>query len=160
MNLGFSYIGLLYLLMLFIPNLFWTKHQPTGYEKYAVRENRILGLFERVGEVLVCTVVLIFSDFTIGRIRPWSLVLAGSFLLMVLYEIYWIRYFRSEKRMKDFYSSLLGIPVAGATLPVAAFLLLAVYGRNPLLAAAAVILGVGHIGIHAGHLREIKKECA
>ena len=45
MNLGFSYIGLLYLLMLFIPNLFWTKHQPTGYEKYAVRENRILGLF-------------------------------------------------------------------------------------------------------------------
>ena len=42
MNLGFSYIGLLYLLMLFIPNLFWTKHQPTGYEKYAVRENRIL----------------------------------------------------------------------------------------------------------------------
>lgn len=160
MNLGFSYIGLLYLLMLFIPNLFWTKHQPTGYEKYAVRENRILGLFERVGEVRVCTVVLIFSDFNIGRIRPWSLVLAGSFLLMVLYEIYWIRYFRSEKRMEDFYSSLLGIPVAGATLPVAAFLLLAVYGRNPLLAAAVVILGVGHIGIHAGHLREIKKECA
>ncbi len=73
---------------------------------------------------------------------------------------YWIRYFRSEKRMEDFYSSLLGIPVAGATLPVAAFLLLAVYGRNPLLAAATVILGVGHIGIHAGHLREIKKECA
>lgn len=160
MNLGFSYIGLLYLLMLFIPNLLWTKHQPTGYEKYVVRENRILGLFERVGEVLVCTAVLIFSDFNIGRIRPWSLVLAGSFLLMVLYEIYWIRYFRSEKRMKDFYSSLLGIPVAGATLPVAAFLLLAVYGRNPFLAAAAVILGVGHIGIHAEHLREIKKECA
>ena len=160
MNLGFSYIGLLYLLMLFIPNLFWTKHQPTGHEKYAARENRILGLFERVGEVLVCTAVLIFSDFNIGRIRPWSLVLAGSFLLMVLYEIYWIRYFRSEKRMEDFYSSLLGIPVAGATLPVAAFLLLAVYGRNPLLAAAAVILGVGHIGIHAGHLGEIKKECA
>lgn len=160
MNLGFSYIGLLYLLMLFIPNLFWTKHQPAGYEKYAARENRILGLFERVGEVLVCTVVLIFSDFNIDRIRPWSLVLAGSFLLMVLYEIYWVRYFRSEKRMEDFYSSLLGIPVAGATLPVAAFLLLAVYGRNPLLAAAAVILGVGHIGIHAGHLREIKKECA
>ena len=77
MNLGFSYIGLLYLLMLFIPNLFWTKHQPTGYEKYAARENRILGLFERVGEVLVCTAVLIFSDFNIGRIRPWSLVLAG-----------------------------------------------------------------------------------
>ena len=47
---------------------------------------------------------------------------------MVLYEIYWIRYFRSAKTMKDLYSSILGIPVAGATLPVLAFMLLAVYG--------------------------------
>lgn len=27
MNFGFSYIGLVYLAMLFIPNLFWTKKQ-------------------------------------------------------------------------------------------------------------------------------------
>jgi len=32
--------------------------------------------------------------------------------------------------MKDMYSSLLGIPVAGATLPIIAFLLLSVYGKN------------------------------
>lgn len=55
---------------------------------------------------------------------------------MVLYEIYWIRYFRSEKTMRDFYSSLLGVPVAGATLPVAAFMLLAIYGKNVVLGAA------------------------
>ena len=51
--------------------------------------------------------------------------------------------------------SLLFIPLAGATLPVIAFLLLAVYGKNPVLGAAAVILGVGHIGIHLQHRREI-----
>jgi hypothetical protein len=67
---------------------------------------------------------------------------------MVLYEIYWVRYFRSEKTMGDFYSSLLGVPVAGATLPVAAFFLLAIYGRNIFLVLAVMILGVGHIGIH------------
>ena len=32
MNLGFSYVGLIYLLMLFIPNIFWTKNQPIGYD--------------------------------------------------------------------------------------------------------------------------------
>ncbi len=50
--------------------------------------------------------------------------------------------------MGDFYSSLLGVPVAGATLPVAAFFLLAIYGRNIFLVLAGMILGVGHIGIH------------
>lgn len=154
MHFGFSYVGLLYLLMLIVPNLVWTKNQPRDYEKYVVNENKVLLAFERVGEVLVSCAALIFSDF---NIRPWSnhsWWLAASFALMVLYEIYWVRYFRSEKTMRDFYSSLLGIPVAGATLPVAAFGLLAVYGRNVVLALAVVILGIGHIGIHWMHRKD------
>ena len=79
------------------------------------------------------------------------------FLVMLLYEFFWLRYFRSEKTMRDFYRSLLGIPVAGATLPVLAFLLLAIYGKNPILVAAVVILGVGHIGIHWMHKKEAEK---
>lgn len=74
---------------------------------------------------------------------------------MILYEIYWIRYFRSKKTMQDFYTSLLGVPVAGATMPVLAFLLLGIYGRNPFLILAVIILGIGHIGIHLNHKREI-----
>lgn len=38
----------------------------------------------------------------------------ATFALMVMYEIWWVRYFRSERRLADFYSSFLGIPVAGA----------------------------------------------
>lgn len=59
----------------------------------------------------------------------------GCAVLMVLYEFWWIGYFRSEKAMRDFYSSLLGIPVVGATLPVLAFLMLGIYGRNPCMIA-------------------------
>ena len=55
--------------------------------------------------------------------------------------------------MKDFYSSILGIPVAGATLPVLAFLLLAVY---IIFGIAVIILGIGHIGIHMMHRKEIE----
>lgn len=156
MHFGFSYIGLIYLLMLFTPNLFWTKNQPKDYEKYVVNENKVLLLFERTGEILVCCLALIFSDFNLNNISMWSLWLLSSFIIMLLYEWYWIRYFKSPKTMKDFYSSLLGVPVAGATLPVCAFILLSVYGRNPLLMVATIILGIGHIGIHSSHCREIK----
>ena len=39
-NLGFSYIGLIYLLMLFLPNIVWTKYKPDHYEEYAKKENK------------------------------------------------------------------------------------------------------------------------
>lgn len=157
MHFGFSYIGLIYLLMLFVPNLFWTKNQPQDYEKYAANENKVLLFFERMGEGLVCCLVLIFSDYNIRNISVWSLWLLASFIIMILYEYYWICYFKSPKTLKDFYRSLLGVPVAGATLPVCAFFLLGVYGKNPLLMAAVIILGIGHIGIHINHYREINQ---
>lgn len=157
MNFGFSYVGLLFLVMLMLPNIIWTKNLPKGYENYVANENKVLLAFERVGEVLVSGAVLIFSDFNIKPWSNWTWWLIGSFLLMVLYECFWIRYFKSEKTMSDFYSSILGIPVAGATLPVLAFLLLAVYGKNIVLGVSVLILGIGHIGIHFMHLREIKQ---
>lgn len=154
MRFGFSYVGLIFLAMLMVPNLIWAKNQPKDYEKYAANENKLLLGLERTGEVLVSGMALIFRDFNLRAWTGWSWWLVGAFLLMILYEIYWIRYFKSEKTMKDMYSSILGVPVAGATLPVAAFMLLAVYGKNPLMAAAVLILGVGHIGIHLMHRRE------
>lgn len=155
MHFGFSYVGLIFLVMLFVPNIIWAKHQPEGYDRYAKNENRILLALERAGEVLVTAIVLIFRDFNVQGADARLIWLAIALILMILYEVFWVRYFRSEKTMKDFYSSILGIPVAGATLPVIAALLLAVYGRNPLLFSAGIILGIGHIGIHLQHLKEI-----
>ncbi len=156
MHLGFSYVGVIFLLMLIIPNTIWSNNQPKDYEKYVVNENKVLLALERTGEVLVSTVCLIFKDFNIGRVSLWSLWLLAAFFLMLLYEIYWIRYFNSEKTMKDMYSSILGVPVAGATLPVAAFFMLGIYGKNILLVISVIILGIGHIGIHLNHKKEIK----
>ena len=53
MHFGFSYIGLIFLLMLFIPNLFWSKHKPKNYDKYVKNENKTLRIFEGAGQVLV-----------------------------------------------------------------------------------------------------------
>ncbi len=153
-HFGFSYVGLIYLLMLFVPNILWTKNRPDGYEDYVKNESRVLLTLERTGEVLVCIVILLFSDFHIRR-TYWIGWLVLSFLLMLLYEVYWVRYLKSAHTMKDFYSSLLGIPVAGATLPVCAFFLLGVYGCNVFLLLSVLILGIGHIGIHIRHRNEV-----
>lgn len=157
MNFGFSYIGLIFMAMLIIPNIIYTKNLLVDYEKYAANENKVLQIFERVGEALVACCALIFQDFNIGEISIWSLWLLAACVLMILYEIYWVRYFKSEKTMADFYRSLLGIPVSGATLPVAAFLLLGVYGRNIFMIISVIILGIGHIGIHLNHRKEITR---
>ena len=155
LHFGFSYVGLVFLIMLMIPNIIWSENKPKDYDKYVKNENKILLLLERTGEVLVTGISLIFSDFNINSISNWTVVLLAAFLMMILYEIYWIKYFRSDKTMKDFYSSLIGDPVAGATLPVISFLLLGIYGRNIFLIIATGILGIGHIGIHLNHKKEL-----
>lgn len=60
-HFGFSYIGLLFLLLLFLPNLLWASRKPQGYT--SENENRVLLLFERAGEALTCCCALVFSDF-------------------------------------------------------------------------------------------------
>lgn len=150
-HIGFSYVGLIFLFMLFLPNIIWARNKPQGYT--AAGENRTLLVFERVGEVLTTVCALMFDDLNPHGWTAWTWWLVAAFALMVMYELWWIRYFRSERKLSDFYSGFLGIPLAGATLPVAAFFLLGVYGRVVWLMASAVILGVGHIGIHAQHNR-------
>ena len=153
-NLGFSYIGLAFLLLLFIPNLIWTRKMPQGYT--AEWENKILLLFERTGEALTCCCVLIFSNFNVHEWTAWSWWLVAALLCMAMYELWWIRYFRSNREQANFYSSFFGIPVAGATLPVIAFFLLGMYGKVVWMLISVVILGIGHIGIHMQHKKEIK----
>ena len=155
-HLGFSYIGLIFLLMLFIPNLIWIKKQPEGYSSQ--KENKVLVFFERVGQVLVVATALIFSDFNLKPWSLWSLWLIAAFFLMLFYELWWIRYFQSQCTLEDFYSSFLGIPVAGASLPVMAFFLLGIYGKVIWLLISTLILGIGHIGIHLQHRKEIRRE--
>lgn len=154
-HFGFSYIGLIFLFMLFIPNFLWTKHKPQNYDNYAKNENKFLLCFERTGEALVCCFALIFSDFNLRPLNLWSLWLFLAVLSMIMYECYWLRYFRSRKTMNDFYASFCGVPVAGASLPVAAFFFLGIYGCNVFLLVSVLILGIGHIGIHLAHRAEI-----
>lgn len=149
---GFSLVGAVFLLALFVPNLLWSRTaKPAGYDPSG--EPRVLRVVERTGQVLTTTTALVFTDTNLGPWSPWSWWLVAAATLMVAYEVCWIRYFTSGRTMNDFYRSVLGLPVPLATLPVAAFLLLGIYGRLAPLVVAVAILGVGHIGIHLHHRR-------
>ena len=147
-HFGFSYVGLIYLLMLFIPNYMWSKKQPDGYDPSG--ENKLLLAFERIGQVLVTCCALLFSDFNLSPFTGWSLWLTVSFALMLVYELFWLRYFKTPT-LKNFYRPFFKIPLPGASLPVAAFLLLGIYGKVIWMIVSIIILGIGHIGIHIQH---------
>ncbi|MDR1563373.1 MAG: hypothetical protein LBS74_00225 [Oscillospiraceae bacterium] len=149
-HFGFSYIGLIFMIMLQVPNILWAKHTQEGYDPSG--ENKVLLVFERIGQVLCTAAVLLFSDTNPHRFEPWLGWLILSAALMILYECYWVRYFRNPT-LKNFYRPFLGIPLPGAVLPVAAFLLIGIYGKLIWLIAGSVILGIGHIGIHMGHTK-------
>lgn len=153
---GFSYVGLVYLLMLLVPNIVWGGRLPDGYT--AAGENRWLRLLERIGQAGCTVTALIFSDYNLAPFSMRSLWLAGSFTLMLLYELCWLRYFFGGRTVAALYRRFLGIPLPLAVLPVAAFLLLGIYGGVLWLIASAAVLGVGHIGIHAGQLRRLRGE--
>ena len=152
-HFGFSYIGLIFLLLLFVPNIIWTRKKPKGYT--SENENKVFLFLERTGEILTTICTLIFDDFNLHNWSNWTWWLIAAFVLMVMYELWWMRYFLNEQKLSDFYSSFLGIPLAGATLPVISFFLLGIYGKVIWFIIAGIILGFGHIGIHLQHSKEL-----
>lgn len=70
-HFGFSYVGLIFLAMLFIPNIIWSKNQPQGYDPGS--ENKILLAFERIGEVLTTVLLLIFDDTNFHGLTAWCI---------------------------------------------------------------------------------------
>jgi len=149
---GFSVIGAAFLVALLAPNVVLVRlGLPDGLDPGT--ESRALRCAERVGQLLTVVALVGFSD---TGPRSWS---AGSWwlvvavALMLLSLVGWGRYVRSARTVHDLYRPLLGVPVPLATFPVLACLLLGLYGRLVPLIAGAVVLGIGHIGVHARHAR-------
>lgn len=155
-GLGFSYIGLIFLCCLFIPNIFYGLNLPVDFKE--IKENKILLVFERAGQVLTTTLVLIFDDLNIRKIDFWTIWLGAAGFLMLLYLMCWRRYFTGKHVSADFYRPFWGIPLPLAVLPVAAVFFLSVYARTVWLGAAAIVLGIGHIGITAQNWNVLKKQ--
>ena len=124
---GVSIVGMFFLLMLFIPNIIWSKNLPDGYEESAKHENKLLLTLERAGEGLVSTLVLIDRRTDRFSLSPRIGYLVLALVLMILYELYWRKYFLSAHKLSDMYSDYCGFPLAGASLPGFAVFLVGIY---------------------------------
>ena len=49
MQFGFSYVCLIFLLMLMVPNIIWTKNQPKDYDQYVGNEIKVPLILEGIG---------------------------------------------------------------------------------------------------------------
>lgn len=156
-KLGFSYIGLIFLILLFIPNTIFFKTISEEIKKTMEDENKKFGLLEKIGQAFVSASLLLFASnnpkvfykpgsYIIFPDRFQWFVMAAIF--MILYECYWLRYFFSKRSVTDFYYNFAGVPYAGATLPCLAAFCLGIYTGNGIIIFSAVILSIGHIGIH------------
>ena len=116
MRFGFSYIGLIWLIMLFVPNMIWTKNKPQDYEKYVESENKVLLAMERLGQFIVTPVSL-----------------------GILLAAYWLSFASYMKRRTVRLALVLAI------LPVCIFLFSGILLRHWLLVCSAVLFAVGHI---------------
>ncbi len=148
-HFGFSYIGLIALLMLFIPNLFWIRQKPADYDDSD--ENKLLLAFERIGQVSSVPVALIFSVFnpqltsprSIQLFRPPCYAVLQNFAGFVVFRRTWCCQFLSKS-----------VWYPGSACRFAClFLCLGIYGKVVWMIPSVVILGVGHIGIHLQHLK-------
>lgn len=155
LKFGFSINGFIFALMLLIPNITFAKYKPDNYAELSKKENKFLVVLERIGEALTLVSMLIFKDPSVKIITPWVAWLVLSFALMTAYEIYWIRFFKSNLTLCDFYRPLLGLRVAGASLPAMAMLCLGLYSQNGILILSALIFGISHIAIHLEHAAEV-----
>ena len=99
-------------------------------------------MLERVGQV-GCLVLAVIVAPVSGH-PGWLIALIA---LVALYYLLWVRYLVGGRPFRLLYAPLGPVPVPLALTPVLAFLSASVWLQNWPLAAAALVLGVGHITV-------------
>ncbi len=155
-TLGFSLVGFVCLCMLLVPNILWMRAQKEPTKQRA--EPPALAWLERIGQAGIVACALIFCDYDRVAWSPRYLLLASALLLLVLYDLWWLRYFRGARREADLYRPLLGLPLAAAVLPGAAFFLLGAFGAVVWMMLSSVLFAAGHIPIAYRHRNELRCE--
>lgn len=106
---------------------------------------QVLETVERFGQI-GCFALPFFYNFHFETLGD-KLALAFFCLFMAIYFTGWTRYIQQGREFRWLFAPLLGIPLPMAVMPVMALIAVAVNFRAWLLAAAALILGFGHIPV-------------
>lgn len=153
--MGFSIIGTIIAIAIFIPNLLMIKFPPNKAPKDLKDAGIIFTVLERIGQV-GCILILVISKNNFERltINIWT-VFMGSCLL--IYYFLWARYVVKGQEYKLLWEPLSFIPIPMAVFPVGAFLFAAILGKSIWLSILVVFLGIGHFANSWHSYKELKR---
>lgn len=153
--MGFSVIGTIIAIAIFIPNLLMIKFPPNNAPKVLKDGGIIFTIFERIGQV-GCILVLIISknNFEKLTINIWAVFM--GFCILIYYFL-WARYIVKGQEYKLLWEPLSFIPIPMAVFPVGAFLFAAILGKSIWLGILVVFLGIGHFANSWYSYKELKK---
>ncbi|WP_047520231.1 hypothetical protein [Microbacterium sp. ZOR0019] len=137
--MGFSTLGLIISLAVLAPILLLVLFPPQTPPPVA-HVPRALGWIERAGQALCLVVPAITQQ---GELAGWWAI--PTFCGLGGYYALWARYLLTGREGATLYRPWWVVPVPMAALPVVVFLSAAAWLSNPWIAAAAVVLAVGHI---------------
>lgn len=130
-----------------LPNLLWVLFPPrseqAGETNPKNAPNLMMQIFERVGQ-FGCFLLTFFYNL---RIQATPDLVFSIIMLAAMAVDYacWIRYFLKDRRPVWMYRNLGPLPLPLSVCPVLYFLSASIVFHSIPLAAAAVILGIGHI---------------
>lgn len=153
--MGFSVIGTLIAIAIFIPNLLIIKFPPNNAPKDLKDVGVIFTILERVGQV-GCIVILVISreNFEKLTIDIWAVFMG---LCIIIYYFLWTRYVVKGQEYKLLWKPLGFIPIPMAVFPVGAFLFAAALGKSIWLGILVIFLGIGHFANSWHSYKELKK---
>ena len=141
--MGFSFIGLIITLSIFIVNLTVLFVPPKNIPPDLGGGSIFITILERIGQA-GCVIIPVLSKnaFADINLNIWAVLII--FCVLIYYAL-WIRYIIGKGEFYLLFKPLLFIPVPMAIFPVLAFLLTAMLSTSVLLFIAVICLAVGHI---------------
>lgn len=147
---GFSWLGVAFVVALFVPNIVWARRRPRSADPQWGQSTVMLSL-ERLGQVLICAAAITCAKLQLGPWRAASQLVVAAAIFMLAYEVWWFRYFKAHRGDPGFYTGFQYIPMSGASLSLASFLLLGIFAQDLLLIASVGILAIGRAGVDQEH---------
>jgi len=142
--------GSLITLAVLLPNLLFLIAPPLSVPQTPAgsraRAGILIQAMERIGQV-GAFVIPFFCEIDL---KGSIVLLIGALAALVIYYAGWCRYMWKDREYRLLFSPLLGIPLPMAVCPVTYFALWSVLLNSWLLAAATLILGIGHINVSIG----------
>jgi hypothetical protein len=140
--LGFSYIGLIIVAVVLLPNLLFVIFPPKNIPNGLEDVNLFFTIIERIG-IIAFIVILLTSNVSFINLN-FNLFLLLMILCIVIYYVLWLRYVLKGQDFSLLFIPLLFIPMPMAIFPVCYFLFASLWINSIYLTITTLIFAIGH----------------